>query len=106
MTSASETINPLQVDLFAIEHMTERCRFRAVVDGAASELDYRVGGNVMSIMHTGVPPQLEGRGIAAALTQAALDHARAQGWKVRPLCSYAAAYMRRHPETAMLLPGD
>ncbi|HEY4068474.1 MAG TPA: GNAT family N-acetyltransferase [Burkholderiaceae bacterium] len=97
MAPASETINPSQV-----EHLAERSRFRILVDGAASELDYRVNADVMSILHTGVPPQLEGRGIAAALTRAALEHARSQGWKVRPLCSYAAAYLRRHPETAVL----
>jgi predicted GNAT family acetyltransferase len=39
-----------------------------------------------------------GRGIAAELTKFALDTARANGWKVRPLCSYAEVYMRRHPE--------
>jgi predicted GNAT family acetyltransferase len=34
---------------------------------------------------------------------AALDHARAKGLKVRPDCSYAEAYMQRHPETLDLL---
>ncbi len=57
----------------------------------------------MSITHTGVALKLQGRGIAAALVRAALDHVAAAGWKVRPLCSYARAYMRRHPETAALL---
>ncbi|MGN6570373.1 MAG: N-acetyltransferase [Pseudolabrys sp.] len=27
-----------------------------------------------------------------------LEHARAHGLKVRPLCSFAADYMGRHPE--------
>ena len=35
--------------------------------------------------------------------QLALDDARARGWKVRPLCSYADAYIRRHPEYNDLL---
>jgi predicted GNAT family acetyltransferase len=35
--------------------------------------------------------------------QAALAHARAQGWRVRPSCSYVRSYMRRHPETQDLL---
>ena len=30
-------------------------------------------------------------------------HARTQGLKVRPDCSYAEAYMRRHPDTLDLL---
>ena len=64
---------------------------------------YRIYGKVMMLTHTGVPKALRGRGIAAALVQAALDHARAKGLKVRPDCSYAEAYMQRHPETLDLL---
>ena len=39
----------------------------------------------------------------AELVRAALAHAREQGLKVRPLCSYVQAYMRRHPEVQSLL---
>ena len=42
---------------------------------------------------------LEGRGLAAALVREALAYARREGLKVEPLCSYAAGYMQRHPET-------
>jgi len=86
-----------------IEHLPEQGRFQTIVDGARCEADYVLQGKVMAITHTGVPPQLEGRGIAAALVQAALDHAQAQGLKVSPLCSYARAYMQRHPQTLHLL---
>jgi hypothetical protein len=57
----------------------------------------------MRMTHTGVPQALEGRGIAAALVGAALAHARAQGLRIRPQCSYVQVYMRRHPETQDLL---
>jgi predicted GNAT family acetyltransferase len=86
-----------------VEHLADRHRFEAVVEGESCVADYRLAGDVMSITHTEVPPHLGGRGIAAALTQAALEHARAAGLKVRPLCSYARAYMQRHPETLALL---
>lgn len=87
----------------SIEHLPERGRFQAVVDGEACVADYRLDGRVMAITHTEVAPRLEGRGIAGALVQALLDHAQANGLKVRPLCSYARAYMQRHPETGALL---
>jgi hypothetical protein len=87
----------------AIHHDATRGRFQALVDGEACVADYRIHDGVMLITHTEVPPWLQGRGIAAALVQAALDHAREQHLKVNPLCSYAGAYMRRHPETRSLL---
>ena len=86
-----------------IEHRPERGRFQAVVEGRTCVADYRLDPGVITITHTEVPPPLEGRGIAGELVQALLDHARAHGLKVRPLCSYARAYMRRHPDTAALL---
>ncbi len=86
-----------------IEHIPERGRFQAIVDGHSCVADYDLKDGVMAITHTEVAPGLEGRGIAGELVQAVLDHARANGMKVLPLCSYATAYMRRHPESAALL---
>jgi predicted GNAT family acetyltransferase len=71
-------------------------RFTATVDGVLCVLDYQLQGDTMVIVHTGVPSPVGG--IAAELTKFALDTARTQGWKVRPVCSYAEVYMRRHPE--------
>lgn len=88
---------------FPIEHLPSQSRFQTVVEGERCEADYRLRNGVMTITHTGVPPRLEGRGIAGALVQAVLDHALSQGLKVTPLCSYARAYMQRHPETLSLL---
>ena len=85
-----------------IEHDPAAERFHAVVEGWICVVDYRLRDGVMAINHTGVPPQLEGRGIAGALVQAVLDHARAHDLKVLPLCSYADATMRRHPQTLSL----
>ena len=81
-----------------VAHDAARHRFSATVEGHECEIDYRLADGVMTITHTGVPSQIGGRGHASALTQFAMDHARAQGWKVIPACSYAAAWMRRHPE--------
>ena len=95
--------NPSPSVPLAIEHLADRGRFEVVVDGELGELEYRFAAGVMNITHTGVAPSLEGRGIAGALMSAALAHAAAAGWKVRPLCSYARTYIERHPETSALL---
>lgn len=73
-------------------------RFETMVDGALCVLDYRLAGGVLAIEHVRVPDAVSGRGIAARLTAVALDAARAAGWRVTPHCSYAAAYIKRHPQ--------
>lgn len=85
-----------------INHDAAGRRFTTEVEGHGAELDYRLDGTVMHITHTGVPPAIGGRGIAGALMKAALAHAEASGWTVVPACSYANAYMTRHPETRHL----
>jgi hypothetical protein len=91
---------------FEVVHNAAASRFEARIEGLLCRADYRFDGAVMRIFHTEVPPALEGRGIAAALVRAALDHAAANGLKVAPQCSYVRAYMRRHPETHGLLAPD
>lgn len=81
-----------------IVHKPEIGRFEAIVDGLQCEADYQLDGRTMRMTHTGVPRELEGRGIAAALVKTALGWAREQGYKVAPLCSYVRVYIRRHPE--------
>jgi len=84
-------------------HRPEKHRFEATVDGHEGRLDYTVRGDVMTLVHTEVDPALKGRGVAGALVEAALDHARANGLKVVPRCEYAASYIERHPESKSLL---
>ena len=60
-------------------------------------------GNTMMLVHTEVPPQLEGRGIASLLVRAAFEYARANGMDVLPVCSYVRVWAQRHPEVQPLL---
>ena len=87
----------------SIEHDESLGRFSARVHGHLCVCDYRLRDGVMFMTHTEVAPELEGQGIAAELVRTALAHAREHGLKVRPLCSYVQAYMRRHPEVQSLL---
>ena len=86
-----------------IEHnFTGKC-FELKLEGHRCELDYTLINNVMTITHTGVPSALGGRGLAAEITQFALDYAQSQGWRVIPQCSYVAAYIKKHPQYAPLV---
>ena len=80
-----------------INHDENAHRFTTEVDGSSAHLDYTLDGRVMTITHTRVPPAIGGRGVAAELMSAALKAADASGWSVTPACSYAVAYMARHP---------
>lgn len=86
-----------------VRHDAARQRFEARVDGVSARLDYEQRGNVIGLTHTGVPPEIGGRGVGGELMHAALEYARAKGLKVRPSCSYAASYIDRHPEYRDLL---
>lgn len=47
--------------------------------------------------HTFVPPALNGQGLAAILTEAALHLARQDQVRIVPQCSYVARWIERHP---------
>jgi predicted GNAT family acetyltransferase len=93
------------VEAPGIGHDPAGHRFSTVVDGHEGFLEYELGAGVLVITHTVVPPEIGGRGIAGALVEAALAHARAEGLEVVPRCEYAAGYLRRHPEHAGLVSG-
>jgi predicted GNAT family acetyltransferase len=77
-------------------------RFELGLDGHTAFSSYRRADGVLTILHTEVPKELNGRGIGSRLVRGLLDIARAQGEKVKPLCSFVAAYMDKHPEYADL----
>ena len=89
-----------------VVHNTAASRFEAVVEGRLCRADYRMDGDTMLVVHTEVPPPLEGRGIAGELVREVFVHARRQRLKVAPVCSYVRAWTRRHPEVSeMVAPG-
>lgn len=84
---------------YNIQHNIAEQRFEVIIDGLMSEVTYKVDpeGN-LRVIHSGVPRQLEGRGIAAALTKSLLEYAKGNSLKVIPVCPYTRAYIERHPE--------
>jgi predicted GNAT family acetyltransferase len=85
-----------------VVHDPQRSRFEVELDGALAWCAYERRDDVLRAHHTEVPREHRGRGVAAALVEALLDHARENGFKVEPACSYVAGYMDRHPQTASL----
>ncbi len=62
-----------------------------------------LGKQTLDIYRTFVPNALRGRGIAAALTERALQYADEMGYTVIPSCSYVERYMERHQRHAAKL---
>ncbi|AXK80097.1 N-acetyltransferase [Pseudolabrys taiwanensis] len=79
-----------------------RHRFELDLDGHTAFSTYRREGTLLTILHTEVPQELNGRGIGSKLVRGVLDIARAEGSKVKPLCPFVASYMDKHPEYADL----
>lgn len=94
----------MSVDLNSLQvlHNPSEHRFETWIDGYLSKLDYIQDGKIFVITHVGVFPELRGQGIAGKITQVSLEYAKEHGLRVVPMCSYAAAYIRRHPEYAEL----
>jgi predicted GNAT family acetyltransferase len=90
-----------------VEHEDHGARGRyraALAPGVEAEMTYhRLGDGVISIDHTGVPREFEGRGIALQLIRAAIADAREKGFRIIPRCSYVAAQFKRHPDWSDLL---
>ena len=65
--------------------------------------DYRQNGDRYVLTHVEADPALRGTGAAGRLMQAIVDFARANNFKLMPRCSYATAWMKRHPEANDLI---
>jgi predicted GNAT family acetyltransferase len=93
----------INLEHFAVIHDEAKQQFALVAEGRASLLTYHRAPGMISFDHTEVPPQLEGQGIAAKMTRAALDFARREKLRVVPACSYVAAFIRKNTEYQDLL---
>lgn len=83
---------------YNIVNNKERSRFEIQLDDKYAFVDYRWRNRDLAIMHTEVPKEYEGKGIAAAMVKHVLEYAKKEGLKILVYCPYTAAYIKRHPE--------
>ena len=87
----------------AIETEIDGSKGRYVLqqDGVEAEMTFSIMSPGMRIVdHTGVPDGLRGTGAGRALVAHLVSDARANGFKVVPLCPFVNAERRKHPEWA------
>lgn len=70
-------------------------------NGAEAELTYSVVSPALVIAdHTDVPDSLRGTGAGLALVTRLVADARAEVFKIMPLCPFVNATRKKHPEWA------
>jgi uncharacterized protein len=67
-------------------------------DVKAGKMDIAVRKEKLTVYHTEVLPEFEGRGLAKLLLNELVSYAKANGLKIIPLCPYVHAQFKRHPE--------
>lgn len=75
-----------------------RHNFELTVEGVRSFIDYKLRGDKMYLIHTEVPVELEGKGVASALLEKTFTYLEQHHLKIIPLCAYILVYLKRHPE--------
>jgi predicted GNAT family acetyltransferase len=88
---------------FTIEREVSGHKGRYVIrhNGEEAELTYSITSPTLVIAdHTGVPDSFRGTGAGLALVTRLVADARAEGFKVMPLCPFVNAQRKRHPEWA------
>jgi len=90
----------MKVDLEKLEviHNEAANRFEVWIDGYLCKLDYIREDKNFVITHVGVYPDFRGQGVAGKIVEASLAFAKQNSLRVIPMCSYAAAYIRRNPQ--------
>jgi predicted GNAT family acetyltransferase len=77
-----------------------RGRFEMTEAGLIVFADYRRAGASLIIDHVEAPVALRGTGAAGRFMEGLVAEARRQNATLVPLCSYAAAWLARHPDLA------
>ena len=88
----------IDLEKLNVVHNRAENRFEVWIEGQLSKLDYIEEDNTIVMTHVGVYPEHRGQGVAGKIVEASLQYARENSLRVVPMCSYAAAYIRRNPK--------
>jgi predicted GNAT family acetyltransferase len=65
-------------------------------DNRIAEMEGEIKEDILTVNHTEVQPQAEGKGYAKKLLAAMVEHARNNHLKVVPVCPYVQAQFKRN----------
>ena len=83
------------------EHCPHKGRYVIRQNGAEAEMTYSITTPTLVIAdHTEVPESFRGTGAGLAMLTQFVADARAEGFKIMPLCPFVNAMRKKHPEWA------
>lgn len=85
---------------------TEQQRFETPVGNAFAFITYRWEHGKLALMHTEVPEEAEGKGIAGELTKLVFEKAKQDQRKILVYCPFISTFLKRHPEYDELIEKD
>ncbi|AMR32622.1 acetyltransferase [Mucilaginibacter sp. PAMC 26640] len=77
--------------------------FELLVDGQRAFIDYKTKDNKIYLVHTEVPKELQGQGVAEALVEKAFNYIEQHKLVMIPSCSYVQLFLKKHPEWDRIL---
>ncbi|AAK22878.1 GNAT family N-acetyltransferase [Caulobacter vibrioides] len=80
----------------SFRHNPELSRYELETNGLLSFADYRREPGRLVIPHVETDPALRGQGAAGRLMAKVAEVARAEDRRIVPICSYAAAWLKRN----------
>ncbi len=92
--------------VMSVVHNTSIGRFEIASGASVAVLDYVLSGGTITFVHTGVPSEMEGKGIGSQLARAGLEYAKREGLAVVPRCPFIRVYIERHTEYRDLVSPD
>ncbi|MBS1512318.1 MAG: N-acetyltransferase [Bacteroidetes bacterium] len=78
-------------------------RFEMMVGDSRVIIVFEQDNFTIKLLHTEVPPELEGKGAATAIIEKTLEYIEHNHLRLIPLCPFVIAYIKRHPQWKMLL---
>jgi len=89
---------PANYNDLALKVNVEAHQLQLIIDGHIALIEYKLSDGILKLIHTEVPPELEGKGVGSAIVLKALNYAKENNYKIIPICPFVQAYLKRHKE--------
>lgn len=91
------------MDNLTVVNNHQNLRYEVDLGDDKAYLEYRWYKTDLALMHTFVPENYEGKGIAGLLAKTVLEYAKAEGLKIMVYCPFVGSYVKRHREYEALV---